>query len=103
MLMLTPPGLLLYSQRLPPEARDREAYCHDCLSYARHVEAMIQRNPGVRGNRQFFRYALDVSCRGALLTSHRCPNYRRIFLKESDRFMDEIAHPFEACAAIRAC
>lgn len=64
---------------------------------------MIQKTPDMRGNRNFFRYSLDVSCRGWLLTSRRCPNYRRSFLQGADRFMYEIESPFDACTAIRAC
>ncbi|KAL4891211.1 hypothetical protein BDV59DRAFT_182753 [Aspergillus ambiguus] len=96
-------GAVLYSYRVPPEAQDREAFCADCLSYARDIDKMIRKTPKVRGNRQFFRYALDVCCRGSLFISRRCPNYRRSFLQRPDQFMYEIENPLEACRAIRAC
>ncbi|KAF9891051.1 hypothetical protein FE257_004986 [Aspergillus nanangensis] len=95
--------IFFYAHRPPPEARDRDAYCASCISYASRIDRMIQHNPDVRGNKGFFRYAVDVSCRGALLASHRCPSYRRSFLKDSNRFMYEIENHLEACQAIRAC
>ncbi|KAE8154307.1 hypothetical protein BDV25DRAFT_147925 [Aspergillus avenaceus] len=64
---------------------------------------MIRRNGNVRGNKQFFRYALDVSCRGQLLITRRCLRYRRAFLDDSERFMIEIEQPSQVCMSIKAC
>ncbi|KAJ0421489.1 hypothetical protein BJY00DRAFT_312093 [Aspergillus carlsbadensis] len=78
--------------------------CVDCVHYARRIEGMIQRLDNVRGNPQFFRYALDKSCRGHLLSTGHCKNYRREFRKDVDRFMEEIhADPYEACVSIKYC
>lgn len=73
--------------------KDNIKNCADCISYALHVNDLIHntktgnRNSTgtgtsistVRGNLQFFRYAVDVACRGRLLASGRCLAYRRGF------------------------
>ncbi|PLB48661.1 hypothetical protein P170DRAFT_436451 [Aspergillus steynii IBT 23096] len=101
-LFLLALGILLYSKHRVPDA-DPVAYCADCLNYASRINDMIVRVPDVRGNKQFFRYACDWSCRNNLLTSGRCPKYRRSFLDHTDRYMFEVEDPPEACRGIRAC
>ncbi|RAQ58292.1 hypothetical protein COH20_007751 [Aspergillus flavus] len=101
---LSASGILLYNNtRVPPEAMDRHAYCADCINYASRVDDMIRRTNNVRGNKQFFKYASDVSCRGHLLISKRCLRYRRAFLDDPDKFMFDIEVPSQACIAIKAC
>ncbi|KAF7585347.1 hypothetical protein BBP40_011168 [Aspergillus hancockii] len=103
-LLLIGSGILIYNnKRIPPEARNRHAYCADCISYARHVDNMIRRGKNVRGNKQFFKYASDISCRGRLLITGRCLRYRRAFQDNPDRFMFDIEVPSQACMAIKAC
>ncbi|KAE8168105.1 hypothetical protein BDV40DRAFT_251324 [Aspergillus tamarii] len=103
-LFLVGCGILLYNNtRVPPEAMDRHAYCADCINYASRVDDMIRRSNNVRGNKQFFKYASDVSCRGQLLVSKRCLRYRRAFLDNPDKFMFDIEVPSQACIAIKAC
>lgn len=96
------PGIFVYKQRAIPDA-DPVAYCADCLNYASRINDMITRGPDVRGNKQFFRYACDWSCRNHLLTTGRCLKYRRGFLDRSDKYMFEVEDPPLACRGIRAC
>ncbi|RHZ59267.1 uncharacterized protein CDV56_107422 [Aspergillus thermomutatus] len=84
------------------------AYCADCMHYAMSVDAKIRHAEqggaeNVRGNGQFFRYALDVSCRGGLFADKRCLDYRRGFLGDAKRYMDAVGEPYEACRGIGAC
>ncbi|KAK1144138.1 hypothetical protein N8T08_005800 [Aspergillus melleus] len=93
-------GILLYSRHWSVPDADPVAYCADCLNYASRINDMIVRGSDVRGNKQFFRYACDWSCRNQLLTSGRCPKYRRGFLDRPDRYMFEVEDPPEASGCI---
>lgn len=73
------------------------------MHYAMSVEARIVSAGNVRGNAQFFRYALDTSCRGVLFTSKRCVGFRRGFLDDVGRYMYAVERPYEACKGIGAC
>ncbi|THC88164.1 hypothetical protein EYZ11_012391 [Aspergillus tanneri] len=99
-------GLFLYLRHDPPDPNP-VAYCADCLDYANGINRMINRAAnsvdGVRGNKQYFRYACDWNCRDELLTSGHCLKYRRAFLKHSDRYMFAVEDPPMACQGIRAC
>ncbi|BCS00627.1 uncharacterized protein AKAW2_50968A [Aspergillus luchuensis] len=79
------------------------AFCADCLGYVRDVDTMFQKNTGAWANSQFFRYALDKSCRGRVLITGRCLQYRRRLLKKPAIFMAQLDSPYEACRAIQAC
>lgn len=84
------------------------AYCADCLHYAMSVDAKIRDAEqggavNVCGNKQFFRYALDVTCRGGLFVDKRCLDFRRGFLGDAERYMNAVAEPYEACRGIGAC
>ncbi|OJJ68057.1 hypothetical protein ASPBRDRAFT_134398 [Aspergillus brasiliensis CBS 101740] len=79
------------------------AFCADCLGYVRDVDAMFQKNAGAGANSQFLRYALDTSCRGRVLVSGRCLQYRRRFLENPAIFFSHLDSPYEACKAIQAC
>ncbi|KAL2824982.1 hypothetical protein BJY01DRAFT_230313 [Aspergillus pseudoustus] len=99
-------GIAWFSNRGPHIMSETEAEeCVDCVHYARRIEGMIQKmdHVPVRGNPQFFRYAMDKSCRGHLLSTGHCKNFRREFRKDVPRFMDQIQEPYEACAAIKYC
>ncbi|OOF92078.1 hypothetical protein ASPCADRAFT_133634 [Aspergillus carbonarius ITEM 5010] len=91
---------LLYPWRSPG---GNVAVCADCLGYVRDVEAMFRENGRAWTNHQFYRYALDRSCRGQLLLSGHCPQYRRKFLEKPGRYMPQLDRPYEACRGIRAC
>ncbi|KAI9370126.1 hypothetical protein BJX61DRAFT_535886 [Aspergillus egyptiacus] len=80
-----------------------EEECVDCVHYASRVESMIQQRDNVKGNPQFFLYALDKSCRGKVLASGRCPRFRRAFRKDPERFMLAVEDPYEACVSVKAC
>ncbi|KAF7121785.1 hypothetical protein CNMCM5793_009338 [Aspergillus hiratsukae] len=84
------------------------AYCADCLHYAMSVDAKIRHAEqggaaNVRTNKQFFRYALDVTCRGGLFVDKRCLDFRRGFLGDVARYMVAVAEPYEACRGVGAC
>ncbi|PYI09285.1 hypothetical protein BO78DRAFT_308677 [Aspergillus sclerotiicarbonarius CBS 121057] len=79
------------------------AFCADCLAYVRDVDAMFRENGRAWANHQFFRYALDKSCRGQLLIRGHCPQYRRRFREQPGRYMTQLDRPYEACRAIAAC
>ncbi|RHZ58995.1 hypothetical protein CDV55_103412 [Aspergillus turcosus] len=84
------------------------AYCADCMHYAMSVDAKIRHAEqggaaSVRGNKQFFRYALDVTCRGGLFVDKRCLDFRRGFLGDVGRYMIAVGEPYEACRGIGAC
>ncbi|GAA90899.1 hypothetical protein AKAW_09013 [Aspergillus luchuensis IFO 4308] len=72
------------------------AFCADCLGYVRDVDTMFQKNTGAWANSQFFRYALDKSCRGRVLITGRCLQYRRRLLKKPAIFMAQLDSPYEA-------
>ncbi|GFN20596.1 uncharacterized protein AtWU_10403 [Aspergillus tubingensis] len=79
------------------------AFCADCLGYVRDVDTMFQKNTGAWANPQFFRYALDKSCRGRVLITGRCLQYRRRLLEKPAISMSQLDSPYEACRAIQAC
>lgn len=79
------------------------AFCADCLGYIRDVDTMFQKNTGAWANSQFFRYALDKSCRGRILITGRCLQYRRRLLEKPAISMSQLDSPYEACRAIQAC
>lgn len=62
-----------------------------------------QNHKNVRVNAQFFRYAVDTACRGRLLTSGRCMEFRREFLVNPLRYSFAVEVPYEACRGIGAC
>ncbi|PWY69400.1 hypothetical protein BO83DRAFT_316885 [Aspergillus eucalypticola CBS 122712] len=72
------------------------AFCADCLGYVRDVDTMFQKNTGAWANSQFFRYALDKSCRGRVLITGRCLQYRRRLLEKPAIFMSRLDSPYEA-------
>ncbi|PWY79159.1 hypothetical protein BO70DRAFT_380344 [Aspergillus heteromorphus CBS 117.55] len=94
------PAGFLYARSSP---RDQVDFCADCLAYVRAVDAMFRRNGRAGNNRQFFKYALDTSCRGQLLLRGHCPKYRRSLLADPGRHLSLLDNPFETCTAIRAC
>lgn len=55
------------------------------------------------GNAQFFRYAADTSCRGRLLSSSGCLEFRRGLLRPSAQYAHGTKDPYVACRAISAC
>jgi hypothetical protein len=72
------------------------------------VDAKIQQAEAggaadVRTNKQFFRYALDVTCRGGLFVDKRCLDFRRGFLADAERYMGQVAEPYEACRGVGTC
>ncbi|KAF4212815.1 hypothetical protein CNMCM5878_000679 [Aspergillus fumigatiaffinis] len=84
------------------------AYCADCLHYTMSVDAKIRHAEqggveNVRGNKQFFRYAVDVTCRGGLFVDKRCLDFRRGFLGDAERYMVAVGEPYEACRGVGAC
>ncbi|GFF88505.1 conserved hypothetical protein [Aspergillus udagawae] len=100
-------ALYLYA-RHQSSTHNNTAYCADCLHYAMSVDAKIRHAEqdgaeNVRGNRQFFRYAVDVTCRGGLFVDKRCLDFRRGFLGDPARYMIEVGEPYEACRGIGAC
>ncbi|PYH30150.1 uncharacterized protein BO87DRAFT_400618 [Aspergillus neoniger CBS 115656] len=72
------------------------AFCADCLGYVRDVDTMFQKNTGAWANSQFFRYALDKSCRGRILITGRCLQYRRRLLEKPAISMSQLDSPYEA-------
>ncbi|GFG26689.1 conserved hypothetical protein [Aspergillus udagawae] len=85
-------ALYLYA-RHQSSTHNNTAYCADCLHYAMSVDAKIRHAEqdgaeNVRGNRQFFRYAVDVTCRGGLFVDKRCLDFRRGFLGDPASLLD---------------
>ncbi|BCR87487.1 uncharacterized protein ACHE_40051A [Aspergillus chevalieri] len=92
-------GLFFYRR-----ADHDESHCASCIGYALKVNSMISdAGDNVRGNTQFFRYAVDKACAGRLLDGGRCLEYRRGFLRNKTRFAYRIEDPYAACRAISAC
>ncbi|KAL4899060.1 hypothetical protein BDW74DRAFT_164065 [Aspergillus multicolor] len=79
--------------------------CVDCVHYVSRVEGRILRMKTVSENPQFFRYALDKSCRGQMYLAGHCQKFRREFKKDVARFMVDFLEeePYEACVAIKSC
>ncbi|KKK18597.1 hypothetical protein P175DRAFT_01908 [Aspergillus ochraceoroseus IBT 24754] len=97
-------GGVLYSRHTPKVMlAAQQEDCADCVNYAGRIDTMFRKTENVQGNPQFFRYALDVSCRGTVLASGQCLNYRRQFLKDPERFMQEVQSPYDACISINSC
>ncbi|KAL4914344.1 hypothetical protein BDW62DRAFT_204735 [Aspergillus aurantiobrunneus] len=69
------------------------AECVDCVHYVNRIEGRIARMKNVRENPQFFRYALDKSCRGQMYLAGHCQKFRREFRKDVDRYMLEVQQP----------
>jgi len=81
-----------------------ESHCAGCIGYALKVNGMIDdAGDNVRGNTQFFRYAVDKACTGQLLSDGRCLEHRRGFLRDKARYAHGIEEPYAACRAISAC
>ncbi|KAH1489002.1 hypothetical protein LV164_006371 [Aspergillus fumigatus] len=99
--------LYLYA-RHESSTHSTTAYCTDCLHYAMSVDAKIRHAEeggaeNIRTNKQFFRYAVDVTCRGGLFVDKRCLDFRRGFLGDAERYMVAVGEPYEACRGIGAC
>ncbi|KAL4986726.1 hypothetical protein BDW68DRAFT_162660 [Aspergillus falconensis] len=84
---------------------DQAEECVDCVHYVLRVEDRIKKMKTVSENRQFFRYALDKSCRGQMYLAGHCQHFRREFRKDVERFMRgfQEEEPYEACVAIKSC
>ncbi|EYE91324.1 uncharacterized protein EURHEDRAFT_416567 [Aspergillus ruber CBS 135680] len=92
-------GLLLHRLTVPDKS-----HCAGCIGYALKINSMIDdARDNVRGNAQFFRYAVDKACAGRLLDSGRCLEHRRGFLRDKARYFHGIEDPYAACRAISAC
>ncbi|OJJ78944.1 uncharacterized protein ASPGLDRAFT_181692 [Aspergillus glaucus CBS 516.65] len=79
-------------------------HCAGCIGYALKVNSMIDdAGDNVRGNAQFFRYAVDKACAGRLLNGGRCLEHRRGLLRDKARYFYGIEDPYAACRAISAC
>ncbi|GFF79607.1 conserved hypothetical protein [Aspergillus lentulus] len=99
--------LYLYA-RHESSTHSTTAYCADCMHYAMSVDAKIRQAEeggaeNVRNNKQLFRYAVDVSCRGGLFVDKRCLDFRRGFLGDAERYMVAVGEPYEACRGVGAC
>ncbi|KAG2007690.1 hypothetical protein GB937_008340, partial [Aspergillus fischeri] len=99
-------ALYLYARH--ESSHSTTAYCADCLHYAMSVDAKIRHAEeggaeNIRTNKQFFRYAVDVTCRGGLFVDKRCLDFRRGFLRDAERYMVAVGEPYEACRGIGAC
>ncbi|GAQ12146.1 hypothetical protein ALT_9467 [Aspergillus lentulus] len=100
-------ALYLYA-RHESSTHSTTAYCADCMHYAMSVDAKIRQAEeggaeNVRNNKQLFRYAVDVSCRGGLFVDKRCLDFRRGFLGDAERYMVAVGEPYKACRGVGAC
>ncbi|KAL4802527.1 hypothetical protein BDV18DRAFT_146894 [Aspergillus unguis] len=77
--------------------------CVDCVHYVNRVKGKITYMKTVDENKQFFKYALDKSCRGQMYLNGHCTKFRREFRKDVDRYMHDFENPYEACVGIKAC
>ncbi|KAL6237902.1 hypothetical protein BDW75DRAFT_202961 [Aspergillus navahoensis] len=98
-------ALFVTRRQDPIMSADQAEECVDCVHYVLRVEGRIEKMKTVSENPQFFRYALDKSCRGRMYLAGHCQKFRREFRKDVQRYMRGFREeePYEACVAIKSC
>ncbi|PLN79361.1 hypothetical protein BDW42DRAFT_127658 [Aspergillus taichungensis] len=104
LILLVITGALIYRTQFAPHST-RGVSCADCLRYSHQIETKFRHTPENKDNTQFFRYALDKSCRGVVFLSGACSKLRRVFRDDVSQFMGLIqeGNVYEACEVAKAC